>query len=397
MSLQFDVVVEQLKKELADYCVDGEFPQSVSVERDGHGVKINLQGYYNIAVKDLTGLLKVLRKPDLNGGFIGDWTYLRSEQGTVWFDSNGIRAELSIPTDPIVAALAHLYRKTTPLKGKESSETQLENMSVTIYQPEDGLGWDALVGYEEAKDKIKKTVLAPLKHPEIYEEMVQLTRVRPEPNIPRGVLFEGPPGTGKTLSARILAGIAGVPLIKVNIESLMTKWISEGYKNLGKVFKICEEGFEQYILFFDEIDCFAVNRGTTNANDEYKFMLSVLLRNMDGMDASKNARVIAATNRKSDLDNALLSRFSTHIYFPPPNEVERAGIFAFYAKQLKEEDHTRLAEATLGYSGRNIRDVCSMAELSWGIRRTEAQGKGIRKTPTAREYLRAIEAQPAQY
>lgn len=121
-------------------------------------------------------------------------------------------------------------------------------------------------------------------------------------------------------------------------------------------------------------------------------LLGVLLREMDGFDAAQNSIVIGATNRRDDLDPALLSRFDTSIAWPLPDEACRAVIMQSYAQQLSEADVVRLAAATPGASGRDLRDIASRTERYWGakIARQEIKAGSL---PQLEHYLIAAEAQ----
>lgn len=79
-------------------------------------------------------------------------------------------------------------------------------------------------------------------------------------------------------------------------------------------------------------------------------VLGVLLRFMDGFNAPRSI-IIAATNRKRDLDLALLSRFDASITFSLPDAACRKAIFGKYAKQLSDEELQQLATMTDGFSG----------------------------------------------
>lgn len=68
--------------------------------------------------------------------------------------------------------------------------------------------------------------------------------------------------------------------------------------------------------------------------------------------------LICATNRKQDLDPAMLSRIDLSIPFNLPDIQSRTAIFQRYAKHLTEEDRQMLAQQTDGFSGRNISDIC---------------------------------------
>ena len=67
-------------------------------------------------------------------------------------------------------------------------------------------------------------------------------------------------------------------------------------------------------------------------------ILSVLLRTLEGFEKRSNAILIAATNRKQDLDAALISRFDVSVPFPLPDEDARGKIFSCYAKQLADDE-----------------------------------------------------------
>ena len=76
--------------------------------------------------------------------------------------------------------------------------------------------------------------------------------------------------------------------------------------------------------------------------------------------------VICATNRKQDLDSALLSRIELSIKFDLPDLKTRYLILNKYAKQLSQEDLEELARLTKSFSGRSLHDVCKDAERRWG-------------------------------
>ena len=119
--------------------------------------------------------------------------------------------------------------------------------------------------------------------------------------------------------------------------------------------------------------------------------LSVLLRRLDGFDPNPSTVLIAATNRPQDLDAALLSRFEVAVHFPLPDETTREAILALYAKHLDHEERARLASASAGTSGRDLRDVCEAAERRWAARRVrqEPVAKG-RTLPPVSEYEAAL-------
>jgi len=83
---------------------------------------------------------------------------------------------------------------------------ELRGLGVDVYSAKDGDGdgdttnhkrmtWDDLAGYSDIKKEIKETVLIPLQHPEVYDNVVKFTREHVERNRPKAILLEGPPGT----------------------------------------------------------------------------------------------------------------------------------------------------------------------------------------------------------
>ncbi|GLU15586.1 hypothetical protein SLE2022_320630 [Rubroshorea leprosula] len=261
---------------------------------------------------------------------------------------------------------------TSRMPSPEKSIASLEAMGVRIYglsAPQvnfshDEISWDNIAGYDQQKREIEDTILLALQSPEIYDNIAHGTRRKFESNRPRAILFEGPPGTGKTSSARVIATQAGIPLLYVPLEVVMSKYYGESERLLGQVFSLANELPNGSIIFLDEIDSFAVARDA-EMHEATRRILSVLLRQIDGFEQDKKVVVIAATNRKQDLDAALISRFDSMITFGLPDEQNRQEIAAQYAKHLPKAELIEFAQATEEMSGRDIRDVCQQAERSW--------------------------------
>lgn len=244
----------------------------------------------------------------------------------------------------------------------EDPALRLQQLGASVFF-EHQLDWNYIAGYEEVKRKIKESIILPLTNPQIYDDITKLTRKVTESNRPKAILFEGPPGTGKTTAARIIAGEVKTPLVYVPVESIMSKWYGQSSQNLAQIFDYCEM-LGSCILFLDEIDSLAGSRDQ-NLFEATRRILSVLLRRLDGIGAVTNTLTIGATNRKRDLDSALISRFDQSIVFPLPGLKERSAIFSNYAKHLSEDECTSIAEITEGISGRSIKDVCEYTERRW--------------------------------
>ncbi|KAL6281989.1 hypothetical protein ACE6H2_012918 [Prunus campanulata] len=261
---------------------------------------------------------------------------------------------------------------TTQVPSSEKLIASLESMGVRIYginEPNVSsyskeISWDNIAGYDQQKRDIEDTILLALLCPKTYDDIARGTRRKFESNRPRAVLFEGPPGTGKTSSARVIANQAGAPLLYVPLEVILSKYYGESERLLGKVFSLANQLPGGAIIFLDEVDSFAISRDS-DMHEATRRVLSVLLRQIDGFEQDKKVVVIAATNRKQDLDPAMISRFDSIITFDLPDQRNRKEIAAQYAKHLTESELDELATATEGMSGRDIRDVCQQAERSW--------------------------------
>ncbi|GAA0171501.1 protease [Lithospermum erythrorhizon] len=177
-------------------------------------------------------------------------------------------------------------RRSAPqVSSAEKTISSLEAMGVKIYGVDEPvfesskseISWDNIAGYNQQKREIEDTILLALQSPEIYDDIARGTRCKFETNRPRAVLFEGPPGTGKTSSARVIANQAGVPLVYVPLEVIMSKYYGESERMLGKVFSLVNELPNGAIVFLDEVDSLAVARdGETH--EATRRLLSVLLR-----------------------------------------------------------------------------------------------------------------------
>ncbi|PTL78087.1 ATP-binding protein [Vitiosangium sp. GDMCC 1.1324] len=136
-------------------------------------------------------------------------------------------------------------------------------------------------------------------------------------------LFYGPPGTGKTLIACLLGKTTGRDVYKVDISLVMSKYIGETEKNLGRVFDQAEH--KGWILFFDEADALFGKRSETKdshdryANQEVSFLLQ-RIETFDGI-------AILASNLRDNLDDAFTRRFESIIYFPIPRPEERMKLW----------------------------------------------------------------------
>lgn len=169
-------------------------------------------------------------------------------------------------------------------------------------------------------------------------------------------LFCGKPGTGKTMAAQIVAHELGMDVYRIDLSSMVSKYIGETEKNLERVFTEAESS--NAILFFDEADAlFGKRADTKEAHDRYANLeISYLLQRMDTFDGV----TVLATNLRSNMDEAFTRRFDTIIDFPFPEEGERLRIWQSLlpAKMPKapDLDLARLARS-FKVAGGNIRNI----------------------------------------
>ncbi|KAG1700291.1 hypothetical protein DVH05_012093 [Phytophthora capsici] len=279
---------------------------------------------------------------------------------------------------------------SAPPDSKEEAIQQLQGLGIDVFEPtqnENSLTWDSLAGYEKVKLEIEDTVVLALQNPELYERIALKTRCRYESNRPRAVLFEGPPGTGKTLSARIIAQQAGIPMIHIPIESVVSKWYGDSEKKMSAIFDACEK-LDGAIIFIDEIDALAGDRSGGTMHEASRRILSVLLQKVEGFASAKKTTVVCATNRKQDLDAALISRFDLSIRYNLPDEKTRRAVFARYAKQLSEEELSQLAVVSPQLSCRDIKEICEYAERKWASKVLKKEE--TTELPTLQTYMEAV-------
>jgi hypothetical protein len=174
------------------------------------------------------------------------------------------------------------------------------------------------------------------------------------------VLFAGPSGTGKTMAAEIIAVDLGLELYKIDLSSMVSKYIGETEKNLDRVFSAAREA--NAILFFDEADAiFGKRSEVKDAHDRYaNIEVGYLLQKMEEYDGV----VILATNLLKNLDDAFVRRLHMTIDFPFPEEADRRLIWerVFPAEApLTEDVNLAFLARQFRLTGGNIRNVALLA------------------------------------
>lgn len=206
--------------------------------------------------------------------------------------------------------------------------------------------YEMVGGLDKQIKEIKEVIELPVKHPELFEALGIAQ--------PKGVLLYGPPGTGKTLLARAVAHHTDCKFIRVSGSELVQKYIGEGSRMVRELFVMAREHAPS-IIFMDEIDSIGSSRGESGSgggDSEVQRTMLELLNQLDGFEATKNIKVIMATNRiggcrarsgaladwRADiLDPALLrpGRIDRKIEFPPPGPEARVSILRIHSRKVR--------------------------------------------------------------
>ncbi|QSG12235.1 ATPase of the AAA+ class, CDC48 family [Halapricum desulfuricans] len=266
----------------------------------------------------------------------------------------------SLTTEAAMHALRRDQER--PTVGREDFESALASVDPSAmreYVAESpSVDFDDVGGLDDAKATLERAVEWPL----LYGPLFEATDTEP----PSGVLLHGPPGTGKTLLARALAGESGVNFIHVNGPELLDRYVGESEESVREVFDRARQTAPT-IVFLDEIDAIAGRRGDSNEVTER--VVSQLLTELDGVAENPNLVVVAATNRKAAIDDALLrpGRLEEHIEVPLPDADARRKILDVHTrdKPLDEDvDLEELVTRTEGYSGAEIEALVRKATIA---------------------------------
>jgi cell division protease FtsH len=238
-------------------------------------------------------------------------------------------------------------------------------LSATVIMPDQLKGsLDDLIGM----DDIKQEVLH-------LEDMIRNRRVYKSHNIdkPFNVMLTGPAGTGKTKLAGYLAKRLNIPLIQASGSALESGYIGGGSKALNALYrKACARG--SCIIFLDEAQTLFMPRGRGEKKWEDD-TANTLLGLLDGVKSDEGAGVIwvVASNfddANSQMDEAMLRRFSVKINFRLPNKNERSALLQSFLKRKQDGcvdwddlDLDQAAEITANLSPALLETVVERASM----------------------------------
>jgi cell division protease FtsH len=309
------------------------------------------------------------------------WMVLRRVTG------HGLLPHLSVPSsiDRWLPAFAIILLLGVVMVGPFIGAGRSPHMLIRPGETEVGL--EDVVGIDGIKAEVVRSVNLFLSHQTFRDSMGGSSR--------RGILFEGPPGTGKTFVAKAMAKEAQVPFLFVSASAFQSMYFGQTNRKIRTFFKRLRKYARTEggaIGFIEEIDAIGgARRGQGNGSSEgitgVVNELLVQLQSFDSPSRGKriqiawidiinrylpddkrlkkpsivpaNVLVVGATNRKDDLDPALVrpGRFDRSIYFGLPGRAARADILAYYLGRkahevdLDDQDAVdRVAGMTSGYS-----------------------------------------------
>jgi ATPase family associated with various cellular activities (AAA) len=235
---------------------------------------------------------------------------------------------------------------------------RLEGLTQRIV-PAERADWSRLILPEHDLNTLKRLVAHVRERQHVYETWGW------QQDSTRGfgisALFGGPSGTGKTFSAEIIAKELGVDLQRIELPSIVSKYIGESEKLLSKLFDAAEYG--GCILLFDEADAiFGKRSEVKDSNDRYANLeVSYLLQRME----SFRGLVILTTNQESNMDTAFLRRLRFVVHYPSPEPEARAALWrGIFPRDTPTEglNYARLAQ--LEVAGGNIRNIALNAAFN---------------------------------
>lgn len=236
-----------------------------------------------------------------------------------------------------------------------------------VYPEEIDVTFEDVKGVDEAKQELQEIVEF-LRNPEKFSALGG--------KLPKGVLLVGPPGTGKTLLARAVAGEADVPFFHAAGPEFDEILVGQGARRVRDLFSRAKSR-APCVIFIDEIDSVGAKRSNSLLHPYANQTINQLLTEMDGFRQNEGVIVLGATNRRDDLDKALLrpGRFDVEINVNVPDLNGRKEILGLYLGKVKlaaDVDVEVLARGTTGFTGADLENMVNQAALRAAIDKANA-------------------------
>ena len=181
--------------------------------------------------------------------------------------------------------------------------------------------WEDLVLPQDTHDDIKAFVSRASHAAQVYERWG--FRDKLQRGLGLAALFSGPPGTGKTMVAGLIARALELELYAVDLSQVVSKWVGETEKQLGKIFDAASMG--NVVLLFDEADAlFAKRTEVKSSNDRYANLeVNYLLQRIEQF----SGVAILTTNLETSVDPAFKRRLAAEVRFYAPGVAERERLW----------------------------------------------------------------------
>jgi hypothetical protein len=242
--------------------------------------------------------------------------------------------------------------------------------------------WNDLVLPEAQKETLRDIVTHVRQRVKVYESWGFASKGSRGLGI--SALFAGASGTGKTMAAEVLARELRLDLYRIDLSSIVSKYIGETEKNLRRVFDAAEAGGA--ILLFDEADAlFGKRSEVKDSHDRYaNIEVSYLLQRME----CYRGLAILTTNMRSALDVAFLRRIRFVVHFPFPDAAQRAEIWRhIFPSETPTEGLAVDHLSQLSVAGGNIRNIALNAAFL---------AAGAKEPVRMRHLLRAAQSEYAK-
>ncbi|CAG9531727.1 unnamed protein product [Cercopithifilaria johnstoni] len=245
---------------------------------------------------------------------------------------------------------------TSKREGWKADESlkNLDDNIINIIEAE----WTDVSGLEPAKKALKEIIVLPFLRPDIFKG------IRAPP---KGVLLFGPPGTGKTMIGRCVASQCKATFFNIAASSITSKWVGEGEKLVRALFAIARV-LQPSVVFIDEIDSLLTSRNESEHESSRRIKTEFLIH-LDGVATVSDERILilGATNRPQELDSAVKRRFAKRLYIGLPCESARIqmiqSLLSDQKHDLSDDDVQCIAKLTNGYSGADMKQLCSEAAM----------------------------------
>ncbi|HBB31401.1 MAG TPA: ATPase [Cyanobacteria bacterium UBA8803] len=212
--------------------------------------------------------------------------------------------------------------------------------------------WDDLILPEKERNVLREIAAHVRQRSKVYESWGFARKSKRGLGI--SALFAGASGTGKTMAAEVLGNELRLDVYRIDLSSVVSKYIGETEKNLRRIFDAAEGGGA--ILLFDEADAlFGKRSEVKDSHDRYaNIEVGYLLQRMEAY----RGLAILTTNLKTSIDQAFLRRIRFIVQFPFPDANQRTEIWQhIFPQQTPTQglDYKKLAK--LNVAGGNIRNI----------------------------------------